>query len=298
MERRAIAIRGTVQGVGFRPFVYRLASSLELGGFVRNQIGGVTIEVEGDERSLEAFVSGLVGAPPPLARIEAWSCESRAPRGESRFRIDHSEAGPAGQVRITPDAATCDACLAELFDPRDRRYRYPFLNCTNCGPRLTIVTGVPYDRVSTTMARFPMCPRCRAEYDDPSDRRFHAQPTACHECGPKLTLADCHGERIAASDPLARFVQALREGKVGAMKGLGGYHLACDARNAAAVAEMRRRKHRYEKPFAVMVRDAGGAEALCEISAAARRAAVIAATSHRAAAQAATVRRGRCGRAG
>jgi len=266
MQRRAIAVRGTVQGVGFRPFVYHLASSLELGGFVRNQTGGVTIEVEGDERSLETFVSRLVTEPPPLARIEAWSCESRTLRGESRFHIEHSEACSVGAVCITPDAATCDACLAELFDPRDRRYRYPFLNCTNCGPRLTIVTGVPYDRAWTTMAAFPMCPRCRAEYDDPADRRFHAQPVACPDCGPKLILADSHGERIETSDPLSCFVQALHAGQIGAMKGLGGYHVVCDARNAGAVAELRRRKHRYEKPFAVMVRDVAGSEVLCEVS--------------------------------
>jgi hydrogenase maturation protein HypF len=219
---------------------------------------------------LEAFVSRVVNKPPPLARIDDWSCKPLAPRGESAFHIEHSEPSSLGAVCVTPDAATCDACRAELFDPRDRRYRYPFLNCTNCGPRLTIVTGVPYDRAATTMTAFVMCRRCRREYDDPSDRRFHAQPTACPDCGPKLSVTDCHGERIETSDPLACFVQALRAGKIEAMKGLGGYHLVCDARNAAAVAEMRRRKHRYEKPFAVMVSDAGGAEALCDVSAPAR----------------------------
>ncbi|MBV9126034.1 MAG: carbamoyltransferase HypF, partial [Planctomycetes bacterium] len=186
MERRAIAVRGVVQGVGFRPFVYGLASHLELGGFVKNWTGGVLIEVEGDASSLDCFLAELARHPPPLARVEQLSWQPQPPRGEGLFRIETSEADPAGAVFISPDVATCADCLAELGDPADPRYLYPFLNCTNCGPRLTIVRGAPYDRERTTMASFPMCARCRREYEDPSNRRFHAQPTACPDCGPQL----------------------------------------------------------------------------------------------------------------
>src|SRR5580704_8371778 len=223
MERRSIAIQGTVQGVGFRPFVYGLASDLRLGGFVKNETGGVKIEVEGDARSLDQFLCRLIENPPPLAHIDQWTCQPQPPCGDRWFRIDQSDRATLGCVVITPDAATCDACLAELFDPDDRRYRYPFLNCTNCGPRLTLVTGAPYDRERTTMAGFAMCPRCRAEYEDPSNRRFHAQPNACPQCGPRLALLDADGAALSSSDPLALFVEALRAGKIGAMKGLGGY---------------------------------------------------------------------------
>jgi hydrogenase maturation protein HypF len=265
MERRAIVIRGIVQGVGFRPFVYNLATGHKLAGFVRNQTGSVLIEVEGEPPHLERFLAELADSPPPLAHIEHLSWEHRRPRGEHRFRIETSEADPASPVFISPDAATCPECLAEALDPADRRYGYPFLNCTNCGPRLTIITGAPYDRGRTTMASFDMCAACRAEYEDPGNRRFHAQPTACPACGPRLNLLDGNGRPLPATDPLSAFAAALREGKIGALKGLGGYHLACDARNAAAVAELRRRKHRDEKPFAVMAPDAAAAAALAEV---------------------------------
>jgi hydrogenase maturation protein HypF len=272
MERRAIAIHGTVQGVGFRPFVFGLASSLDLGGFVKNGVGGVRIEVEGERPALDEFVSRVLGQPPPLARIERWSCDARRPRGERRFRIEPSECDSTGEIVVSPDAATCDACVVELFDPNDRRYRYPFLNCTNCGPRLTIVRGAPYDRVRTTMSGFPMCAQCRAEYEDPLDRRFHAQPTACPACGPRLTAIDPRGNEVAAEDEaLAYFISIIRGGGIGAMKGIGGYHLVCDARKDAAVAELRRRKHRDEKPFAIMVWDVDAARELCEVSEAERR---------------------------
>jgi hydrogenase maturation protein HypF len=264
MERRSIVIRGIVQGVGFRPFVYNLARRLRLHGFVRNQTGSVLIEVEGESAVLELFLVELADKAPPLAQVDHLSWQQQPPRGEAEFRIDASEAEASGPVFVSPDVATCDDCLRELLDPADRRYRYPFLNCTNCGPRLTIIRGTPYDRERTTMAGFPICPACRAEYEDPADRRFHAQPTACPVCGPRLSLLGPAGETLAG-DPLAVFVNALQSGKIGAMKGLGGYHLVCDASNQSAVRELRRRKHRDEKPFAVMVADIAGAEALCTV---------------------------------
>jgi hydrogenase maturation protein HypF len=270
MERRAIAISGTVQGVGFRPFVYGLASQLELCGFVRNQTDGVSIEVEGEGSRLDQFLLQLSANKPPLARIERVSWEPRPPLGDSRFRIETSTSGVTGPVLIPPDIATCDDCLRELFDPHDRRYRYPFLNCTNCGPRLTIVESAPYDRERTTMSAFTMCRACRAEYENPIDRRFHAQPIACPACGPRLALRDGAGKPLEGEDALARFADVLRGGGVGALKGLGGYHLACDATNDAAVAKLRSRKQREEKPFAVMVSDLDSARALCEIDEAER----------------------------
>lgn len=269
-ERRAIAVQGVVQGVGFRPFVYTLATRLALRGFVRNRSGGVWIEVEGDTPALDHFLHELADRPPPLAQIEQLAWEPQPVRGEESFRIESSEAS-GGPVFVGPDVATCRDCLAELFDPADRRYRYPFLNCTNCGPRLTIITGAPYDRPRTTMAGFAMCPACRAEYEDPRNRRFHAQPTCCPACGPRLTLRDARGAALAVEDPLRQFTAMLLAGKIGALKGLGGYHLACDATIATAVAELRQRKHRDEKPFAVMVQNAAVAAELAEVSDAERQ---------------------------
>ncbi len=266
MERWAIEIRGIVQGVGFRPFVFSLATRLHLGGFVKNQTGNVYIEVEGDAATLDSFLADLAGKAPPLAQIEHLSWQSRMPLGEQQFRIERSDADAEGPIFISPDVATCPDCLAELFDPKDRRFGYPFLNCTNCGPRLTIIRGAPYDRSRTTMASFPMCLACQAEYDNPADRRFHAQPTACADCGPRLELRDAAGQPVATNDLLIVFLDALRAGRIGALKGLGGYHLTCDACNESAVAELRRRKHRDEKPFAVMVQDIAAVLALCEAS--------------------------------
>ncbi len=263
MERRAIEIGGIVQGVGFRPFVHRLASQLHLQGFVKNRTGGVVIEVEGETDSLERFCDELTNRPPPLAHVDRISWEAIPAKGEGLFRIEASETDRTSQYFISPDVATCSACLRELLDPADRRHRYPFLNCTNCGPRLTIIRGSPYDRIQTTMAGFPMCRQCAAEYEDPADRRFHAQPTACAACGPWLELLDRTGVPISTADPLAGFIGALCKGQIGAMKGLGGFHLVCDARSDAAVAELRRRKHRDEKPLAVMVRDLSAVRALC-----------------------------------
>lgn len=267
MERRVVEVRGTVQGVGFRPFVYRLASSLKLGGFVRNQSGRVHIEVEGEAPELDRFLETVSDRPPALAKVEELSWHPQAPQGERGFRVDDSPAGVAVEdVAIAPDVATCGACRAELGDPADRRFRYPFLNCTECGPRLTIVTGVPYDRVRTTMSGFVLCEACRREYEDPADRRFHAQPTACAHCGPALKLLDASGNPLPGNtDPLRAFAQALREGRIGALKGLGGFHLACDARQEETVSALRRRKGRIAKPFALMVRSADEAARLCRL---------------------------------
>ncbi len=263
MDRRAIAISGIVQGVGFRPYVYGLATRLRLYGFIQkprrrghHRGGG------GAARRWIDSCRDLTSKPPPLARIDELHWSSRPPRGDPSFRIEPSEVDATSPIFISPDVATCDDCVAELFDPPDRRYRYPFLNCTNCGPRLTIITGAPYDRERTSMAGFAMCPACRAEYEDPSDRRFHAQPTACPSCGPRLEFLDDRGQPVETADPIARAAEALRQGMIGAIKGLGGYHLACvagpgaefeDPGPAQAVAELRRRKHRDEKPFALMV---------------------------------------------
>src|SRR5689334_14460906 len=203
MDRRVIAVSGIVQGVGFRPFVHELATRLGLGGSVRNRSGDVFIEVEGEAAALDRFLEELTTRPPPLARIDAVRVSAETPRGERTYRIASSEVESPGPIFIAPDIATCDDCLRELFDPADRRYRYPFLNCTNCGPRLTIIRGVPYDRERTTMAAFAMCEKCRAEYEDPGDRRYHAQPIACPACGPRLQALDADGRAIASEDPLA-----------------------------------------------------------------------------------------------
>jgi hydrogenase maturation protein HypF len=265
MERRAILVHGIVQGIGFRPFVFGLATRLRLCGFVKNRTGAVVIEVEGDPASLECFLAELVGKAPALARIEQVSRERQPPREDRQFRIEESDRDSAGPIFISPDVAACADCLAELFDPKDRRFGYPFLNCTNCGPRLTIITGAPYDRPRTTMAAFAFCPACREEYENPADRRFHAQPTACPACGPQLQLRGAAGEQLQTEHPLADFIDAARAGAIGALKGLGGYHVTCDARSPSAVAELRRRKHRDEKPFAVMVQDIAAAADLGEV---------------------------------
>ncbi len=236
-------VTGVVQGVGFRPFVHGLASDLGLSGFVFNDALGVLVEVEGE--AVDAFVERLMRDAPPLASVEDVRVESVEPTGEPGFAI-RASVGGRPDAPIAPDTATCADCLRELFDPNDRRYRYPFINCTNCGPRFTIVTGVPYDRPSTTMAGFTMCAACQAEYDDPANRRFHAQPNACPACGPRVTP----GVDVAA--------RALLDGAIVAVKGVGGYHLACRADDEAVVARLRARKHREDRPFAVMVREIEG----------------------------------------
>jgi len=266
MDRRAIRIGGVVQGVGFRPFVHAVALRLGLGGFVRNQDGHVWIEVEGEPDTIDQFLAELSTRPPPLARVGEVQSVSVPLRGETQFQIEPSGRAGGAAAFVPADAATCPACVAELFDPANRRFRYPFLSCTNCGPRLTIAVDFPFDRERTTMAAFPLCPECQREYDDPADRRFHAQATACPACGPRLTALGPRGEHLEVADPLAHAVATLRAGRIVAVKGLGGYHLACDARNPTAVAELRRRKERDEKPFAVMAADLGAARDLADVS--------------------------------
>ncbi len=261
--RARFRVTGTVQGVGFRPFVYRHATALGLAGFVRNDSAGVLIEVEGDPEDVAELARVLEDDPPPLARVAAVVAEPVPTRGGSGFTIGPSDHGGAEAAAVSVDTATCADCLAEVADPADRRFGYPFTNCTNCGPRYTIVLGVPYDRPATTMAGFPMCAACQAEYDDPADRRFHAQPNACPVCGPALAWRSPAGDVLATgAAALAATVDALRAGSVVAVKGLGGYHLAVDATEEGAVAELRRRKARDDKPFAVMAADVGAAAAL------------------------------------
>jgi hydrogenase maturation protein HypF len=262
--RRRIRVRGVVQGVGFRPFVWELAHRHQLAGSVCNTSGAVLIEVEGGVEAVDAFIAELRVRPPRLARIVAVDVEGLATRSEAGFEIVESRAVAGEYQPVSPDAATCADCLAEILDPADRRHRYPFTNCTACGPRFTIIQALPYDRPSTTMRRFPMCDACRAEYEDPADRRFHAQPNACPRCGPRLWLADPRGVE-QGGDALHLAAAALREGAVVALKGLGGFQLACDATDEAAVARLRARKRRPAKPFAIMVVDAAAARRLCEV---------------------------------
>ena len=260
-------VEGVVQGVGFRPFVYRLAHELELAGYVLNDERGVLLEVEGDRGRVASFLERLPAEAPPLARVQSVAADELEPQGERGFVIAASERSGEPEALVSPDTATCDDCLAELFDPGDRRYQYPFINCTNCGPRFTIVRGVPYDRPLTTMAGFEMCERCRAEYDDPLDRRFHAQPNACPECGPRAWLAERDGAEVGGTgDAVRAAAAALLEGRIVAVKGIGGFHLACRADDEEAVTALRSRKHREDKPFAMMAPDLDSARRLVELT--------------------------------
>ena len=266
IQRQRIRIQGIVQGVGFRPFVYGLALRFGLVGFVYNDSDGVTVEIEGRVADLTAFLRALRAEPPPLARIDAIASEQIAPRYKSTFIIAHSQTGTQRGTLISPDTATCDDCLRELFDVNDRRYGYPFINCTNCGPRFTIVQDVPYDRDKTTMRVFPLCPLCQQEYNNPLNRRFHAQPNACPVCGPQVRLLDGPEGDVHDINVIATAAQRLASGTILTIKGLGGYHLACDALNEEAVQRLRQRKHREAKPFALMVSDLHTARQLCSVS--------------------------------
>lgn len=265
-ERRGISVRGIVQGVGFRPFVYALARKHGLTGLVRNDAGGVRIEAEGAPEELERFVRAVEEDAPPLAVVEYVEWQPLPALGDTVFRIEESRPG-AARTLVSPDVATCEDCLAELLDPADRRYRYPFTNCTNCGPRFTITRQVPYDRAATTMSGFTMCPECDREYHDPADRRFHAQPNACPVCGPRVRLLDKFGSELRdKEDPIARTARMLRGRAVVAIKGLGGYHLTCDPFDERAVRTLRGRKVRQDKPFALMARDLAQVLKLCHVS--------------------------------
>ena len=266
--RQRLTVRGIVQGVGFRPFVYGLAIRHQLAGFVGNDSQGVFIEVEGAPDAVAAFIRDLKAHPPPLALIESITSEALVPLGEDTFSIVTSEPRVGASTSISPDVAICADCLRELFDPNDRRYRYPFINCTNCGPRFTIIRGIPYDRAQTTMAEFQMCPRCAAEYHDPSHRRFHAQPNACPDCGPRVWFERADQAALWDDAAIRAAQDALRAGQVVAVRGIGGFHLACDATSDAALQALRTRKGRVDKPFALMVRDLDAARALAEVSAA------------------------------
>lgn len=295
-EGKRIRIRGTVQGVGFRPWVYRMAVAAGVGGRVRNDSSGVTIDAFGEPGALQAFEQALHMSPPAAARIAEFDTTTIPPEPTAAFVIEHSETTAARQVSIPPDLATCDDCVRDIFDPANRRYRYAFTNCTNCGPRFTIATDVPYDRAATTMAPFEMCGQCRHEYEDVLDRRFHAQPTACPTCGPRLQavwpvnapgrattqertdahvsdvhscipalLRSCVGSGRGSADPVEVAARAITDGLIVAVKGVGGFHLACDATSETAVRRLRARKHRDEKPLAVMVRTIEAAESLAVV---------------------------------
>lgn len=256
-----VRVMGVVQGVGFRPFIYRIATEHGLSGWVANDSEGVEIEVEGRRESLELFLRDILRRQPPLARVEEIESAWITPKGEDRFQIRQSVRSTEREALVPADASTCEDCARELFDPEDRRFLYPFINCTNCGPRYTIIEGIPYDRAMTTMRKFEMCEICRGEYEDPLNRRFHAEPNACADCGPRVELWE-KGRKLDG-DPIAMCVEKLKQGLIGAIKGLGGFHLAVDATNEEAVRRLRERKHREMKPLAIMC---GSVESVREIA--------------------------------
>jgi len=271
MHGLRIHISGIVQGVGFRPFVYGLATRLDLKGWVRNTSAGVDIEVDGDNDVLDAFIKALRDESPSLSQIDELTASFIPAGGFITFDIIHSESIPSAFQPISPDVAVCDDCLCEMLDPNDRRYRYPFINCTNCGPRFTIIKDIPYDRPKTTMTSFTMCPDCEREYKDPLNRRFHAQPVACPVCGPHVWLEMQNAECGMRNDEAIQETQRLLvAGKILAIKGLGGFHLACDATNSKSVSELRQRKLRVDKPFALMMHDLETIERHCFVSTAER----------------------------
>ena len=255
MHRVKVVVSGVVQGVGFRPFIYRLAHKHRLAGYVINTSRGVEIEVEGKEEDIDAFIKAITKNSPPLALISSIKTYPLTPLGEKAFLIKKSKVYAYRSTLISPDVCICEDCLRELFDKNDRRYRYPFINCTNCGPRYTIIDDIPYDRANTSMRKFPMCKECAAEYNNPKSRRFHAEPNACFKCGPKVFLYDKEKRPIFCNDPILETIKLLKKGFIVAIKGLGGFHLAVDAENSKAVMKLRKRKPRKEKPFAIMSKD-------------------------------------------
>jgi hydrogenase maturation protein HypF len=261
-----IEIRGIVQGVGFRPFVYNLAQKCHLRGYVLNDTDGVEVEAEGSKPDLDRFLHGIRSSAPPQSRIVEMKVLKIAPQGYPDFTIRESKKKDTRTVLVSPDLATCPDCLNELFDPEDRRFNYPFLNCTNCGPRLTIIQDTPYDRRKTTMSAFKMCEDCSQEYLNPLNRRFHAQPNACPVCGPRLTLTDNQGGRLSTTDQISTTIELLKKGYIIAIKGIGGYHLACDATNNKAVSVLRKRKYREDKPFALMAKDLETIRRFCHLN--------------------------------
>ncbi len=270
-RRLRVRVRGVVQGVGFRPFVYTTAAALGLAGSVRNDSSGAIIEVEGDAAAVDDFLRRLRDSPPPLAIVESIAAEEIPVLGGTGFAIADTSHSGAGRTLASPDVAMCAECATELRNPANRRYRHPFVNCTNCGPRFTIIGSLPYDRATTTMAEFEMCADCASEYADPADRRFHAQPVCCPQCGPTLSYVAPGHATVHREDALRAARALLRDGGILAVKGIGGYHLACDARNDVAVTELRRRKRRGDKPFAVMVPDIATAQRIAEVDGPAER---------------------------
>src|SRR3989339_474035 len=267
LKRMQISANGLVQGVGFRPYIYNLAAKLSLAGFVQNNTNGIFIDVEGCDNAVNEFLACLVKSPPPHAIIEDLQYTSLPPKGCKDFIIEESAIKENNATMICADIATCHDCLKELFDLGDRRYRYPFINCTNCGPRFTIVKDIPYDRINTTMSDFHMCHDCSSEYYDPKNRRFHAQPNACSSCGPQLKLLNNEGFAVQTQDPISTVCTLLQDGKIVAVKGLGGYHIACDAMNSKSVSLLRKRKYREDKPFAVMMENIETVNKFCIVNA-------------------------------
>lgn len=254
-KRKRYLFTGIVQGVGFRPFIHRTAKEYSLGGYVKNRSDGVIVEVEGAAEEIEKFLNHVLNNLPPIADLSGFSEEETDVLNDSIFSIVESEKGERGEIHIAPDIAVCEQCLIELLDKHDRRYEYPFINCTNCGPRMTIIKEVPYDRPNTSMECFPLCLKCRNEYEDPGNRRFHAEPNACPACGPFLTLLDQDGKELASSDCVEETKKLILQGNILAIKGIGGFHLSVDATNNEAVARLRNRKFREKKPLAIMVKN-------------------------------------------
>jgi len=267
VSRKVIEVTGIVQGVGFRPYVYRLANDCGLTGLIANTPAGVSLEVQGEVAAVERFLERLPREIPPLAKISGIVPRDAELQQETSFRIKASSMRAAARALISADVSVCEDCLREMMNPRDRRFRYPFINCTNCGPRFTIIHDIPYDRARTSMAKFKMCGACQAEYESPASRRFHSQPNACWDCGPQVALLGADGARMDVAEPIRETARLLQQGSVVAIKGLGGFHLACDAQNEKAVGKLRERKRRVEKPFAIMVWRVEDAARLCVVDA-------------------------------